>query len=48
MNEAISLSLQGKQLTVFVNIEFSNENSSFGKFVSASVSLTASPDLKDF
>lgn len=47
MNE-VSLPLQGKQLTIFVAIEFSSENYRFEKFVSATVSVTASPNLKDF
>lgn len=47
MNE-VSLSLQGKQLTIFDTIEFSSENYSFGKFVSDTLSLTASQNLKDF
>lgn len=45
MNE-VSLSLKGKQLTIFVTIEFSSESFSSGKFVSATQSLTASQNLR--
>ena len=46
MNE-VSLSLQGKQLTIFVTTKFSSENYNCAKFVSATQSMTAFQNLKD-
>lgn len=43
-----NLSLQRKQPTMLVTIEFSSENKNFGKYGFVTVSLTASHSSKDF